>query len=259
MPEQIAILGTGNVAHHLTRGFNLIGQPIKYLIARNRKKGLALIEEVSPTTILLQDNTLQPYDCSFLIVCVQDSQLQEIAKTMSIPENCIIVHTSGGIGMNVFKDNFRNYGVLYPFQTFSKKRALNIHEIPFFIEGSNPNTFNRILTVANTLTQKVKALDSQLRANLHLTGVIVNNFTNYLINQAFRLVEKNGLEKDDLIPLINETIAKLSILKMEDSQTGPAVRGDHAVIEKHLNMLNDDPKLKELYSLFTAHIQSQKT
>ena len=258
MPEQIAILGSGNVAHHLIRGFNLIGQPVKYLIARNRKKGLALVEEVSSSTIVLQGTELHKLNFSFLIICVQDTQIKEIVKAISIPKNCVIVHTSGSINIDVFKGNFTTYGVLYPFQTFSKKRALKINETPFFIEGSNSNTLNRISTVALSLTQKVKSLDSTLRANLHLTGVIVNNFTNHLITQAFSMAEKNGLEKDDLIPLINETIAKVSDLQIEDSQTGPAIRGDQEVIEKHLNMLNNNPYLKALYSLFTTQIQRQK-
>ena len=37
-------------------------------------------------------------------------------------------------------------------------------------------------------------------------------------------------------------------------QTGPAVRNDRELIEKHLNDLGNDENLKEIYELFTQQI-----
>ncbi|MFT7237155.1 MAG: putative short-subunit dehydrogenase-like oxidoreductase (DUF2520 family) [Cyclobacteriaceae bacterium] len=257
MPEQIAILGSGNVAYHLVRSFNLNGRPIKYLISRKRNKGLGLTDEISPKTVVIEGYDLKYYDFTFLIICVRDSKVGEVIRKLTVPENCVIVHTSGSVGTDAFSFHFNNYGVLYPFQTFSKKRELNVSEIPFFIEGSNSHTSDRILNVAKILSDRVKSLDSTSRANLHLTGVIINNFTNHLISEAFGLIKANGLDKSDLKPLVNETFAKAFELAFEDSQTGPAIRRDQTIITKHLEMLNSNPNLKRLYSLFTELIQAK--
>jgi len=41
-------------------------------------------------------------------------------------------------------------------------------------------------------------------------------------------------------------------------QTGPAARGDEAVIQKHLQLLDDAPQLKNIYTLMTQSIQQSR-
>jgi predicted short-subunit dehydrogenase-like oxidoreductase (DUF2520 family) len=68
------------------------------------------------------------------------------------------------------------------------------------------------------------------------------------------LMEENDLDFSLLAPLISETTAKALEMGPQHAQTGPALRKDMSIIEKHLDMLRDNPEARELYRLITQHI-----
>jgi len=255
MPEQVAILGSGNVAYQLTRFLNKVGSPPKYIIPRSRKKGLSITDAVSPKTVVIEGLDLKYYDFSFLILCIPDNKIIEVLHEITLPDNCLIVHTSGSIPQDVFKAYFNSYFVMYPFQTFTKNRDIDLSNIPLFIEASDAQSYNRVENLGSIISQNIKSLDSKKRAELHLGGVITNNFTNHLIAEAFKYIQQAGLDRKDLMPLLQETLQKIESLGPEAAQTGPAIRGDDEVIAKHIQMLEKNQSLKKLYSLFSGIIK----
>jgi predicted short-subunit dehydrogenase-like oxidoreductase (DUF2520 family) len=60
-----------------------------------------------------------------------------------------------------------------------------------------------------------------------------------------------------LAPLIVETVNKSLELGPENSQTGPAARGDLEVLDAHLEFLKDDPALHDIYKSLSQHILDQ--
>ena len=75
---------------------------------------------------------------------------------------------------------------------------------------------------------------------------------------AAELLEKNNLPFDVMIPLIDETAAKVHLLPPCDAQTGPAARNDEEVMRRHLKMLSDDPTTQNIYKLLSDSIISKK-
>ena len=69
-----------------------------------------------------------------------------------------------------------------------------------------------------------------------------------------KICEKHDIPFDILKPLILETAEKINTLSPEESQTGPAVRGDVKTIENHLNLLGKNHQ--KLYKLITESIQN---
>ena len=59
---------------------------------------------------------------------------------------------------------------------------------------------------------------------------------------------------DYLKPLIAETLNKSLELGPENSQTGPAKRGDLELLDKHMELLKSDPPVAEIYKLVSQHI-----
>ena len=68
------------------------------------------------------------------------------------------------------------------------------------------------------------------------------------------LLEKTGLSFDILLPLIRETTDKLNHILPREAQTGPAARGDEAVIQKHLKILEDQEEKKIIYQHISKYI-----
>ena len=66
--------------------------------------------------------------------------------------------------------------------------------------------------------------------------------------------EKYHLPFDVMLPLIDETARKVHELAPRDAQTGPAVRYDENVMNKHLSMLADSQALQEIYKLMSKSI-----
>ena len=77
----------------------------------------------------------------------------------------------------------------------------------------------------------------------HLRGYGAGSFRKL----SAHLLEKNGLPFDAMLPLIDETARKVHGLHPQEAQTGPAVRRDENVMNKHLEMLAEELELQELY------------
>ena len=72
---------------------------------------------------------------------------------------------------------------------------------------------------------------------------------------ADRLAQREGFSFDVLRPLIEETAHKaIESEHPRNVQTGPAVRGDKAVAERHVYMLEGEPLKQELYRLLDEYI-----
>ncbi|HEY0899012.1 MAG TPA: DUF2520 domain-containing protein, partial [Sphingobacteriaceae bacterium] len=104
------------------------------------------------------------------------------------------------------------------------------------------------------ISQKVVFMDSVQRRALHVAAVFACNFTNHLYALASGILQKNELDFDLLRPLIRETAEKVQTFLPEEVQTGPAVRGDQQTMNKHLELLQDNPELLELYRKLSQSI-----
>ena len=96
---------------------------------------------------------------------------------------------------------------------------------------------------------------SEQRRHLHLAAVFACNFTNHLYAIAAELLEKQHLPFDALRPLIRETAAKIESLTPIDAQTGPAIRYDRNIMQRHIDLLDDNDE-KEIYRLLSRHIHA---
>ncbi|PKP34545.1 MAG: DUF2520 domain-containing protein, partial [Bacteroidetes bacterium HGW-Bacteroidetes-15] len=167
----------------------------------------------------------------------------------------IVVHTSGSTPFSVFSETSDNYGVLYPFQTFSKARAISLVDVPFCIEASSGEVSKILFKLAKSLGAKPIEMDSETRQWLHLSGVFSCNFVNHMLTIAQLIAEEKGFSFDLLKPLIKETFAKALEGSPFNSQTGPAMRGDAETIKKHIALLSDiDDDIRELYTNLSSSI-----
>jgi predicted short-subunit dehydrogenase-like oxidoreductase (DUF2520 family) len=170
-------------------------------------------------------------------------------------EEALLVHTAGSMPMDVWKGHAYRYGVLYPMQTFSKERKVDFASVSFFVEANGEADLALLKTMAGALSPKVYEATSAQRTSLHMAAVFACNFANHMYTLSARLLEKNGLPFDAMLPLIDETARKVHELHPKAAQTGPAVRGDENVMGKHLEMLADEPEIREIYRKISDSIR----
>jgi len=90
---------------------------------------------------------------------------------------------------------------------------------------------------------------------VHMTGVWAYNFVNHLYYIAGNICEQNNVPFDVLLPLIQETANKVIEMNPKDAQTGPAKRGDQVIIDRHLEALQNDSRLLQIYQIMTDSIK----
>lgn len=249
---KIVILGSGNVATHLAVALKALGHEIQQVYSRTYENAVILSKKVDAQPI---DKINQVVDTADLYVfSVKDDALRQVINAMPHTRG-IWVHTAGSVPMDMFSSRAKEYGVLYPLQTFSKERNLSFKEIPLFIEASSQSTFVAIEDLANSLSNQVHHLGSDKRSYLHLAAVFACNFTNHMYRLAGDIIQEEGVPFDVLKPLILETASKVMEMSPANAQTGPAVRYDEKVMQAHINQLRS-PQLKELYTLLSKSIHS---
>ena len=250
----IVFIGAGNLATNLAKALYRKGFRIVQVYSRTEESARELAQKVEAeyTTDLAEVN---PY-AKLYIVSLKDSAFAELLQGIveGKREEALMVHTAGSIPMNIWEGHAERYGVFYPMQTFSKQREVDFREVPFFIEAKRPEDTELLKAVAGTLSDKVYEADSEQRRSLHLAAVFTCNFTNHMYALAAELLEKYHLPFDVMLPLIDETARKVHELAPRDAQTGPAVRYDENVMNKHLSMLADSQALQEIYKLMSKSI-----
>ena len=165
------------------------------------------------------------------------------------------MHTSGGTSLDVLEMvACDHYGVLYPLQTFTAGKKIEISKVPFFIEGTDKTVINTLNDLAGSVSKFIYQLDSESRIKLHLAAVISSNFSNYLVNISKQLLDEIDLDYKVLYPIVSETINKAFEMDPEEAQTGPARRGDYDTIDNHMVVLKENEDIASLYQMITSSI-----
>lgn len=246
--KTVSILGAGNVASHLARAFVKNTIQVNQIYNRTLHKAQK-IGEANNIRYTHQISELEKSD--IFVIASSDRAISELS--LHIPfDDVIVVHTSGSMTMNALKGNYKK-GVFYPLQTFTQDKYLDYNQIPLFLEGEDNQVIESLNSIAKRISNKVKVLNSEQRAQMHLAAVWACNFTNYMYSVSEQIVKNADLSFDYLKPLIRETANKIEHLSPYEAQTGAAKRNDQIIIEKHLNQL-EDLELKELYAQISQSI-----
>ncbi|WP_316792491.1 Rossmann-like and DUF2520 domain-containing protein [Pedobacter frigoris] len=247
----VVCIGSGNVATHMAHALKKSGANLTQIWSRSLDNAAILGNELEAKSI----STFQEIDRSadLYVIAVKDDAIAEVAVALKGVEG-LVVHTSGATDISILS-SFKNYGVLYPLQTFSKKKQLDFANVPLCIESLDESVLDKLRSVALGLTPMVYEVDSEKRKILHLAAVFGCNFVNHMYVLSNELVKHHGLDFEMLKPLIMETAVKVQTELPINVQTGPAVRNDEKTILKHLELLDQMPDLARIYQTLSKSIK----
>jgi len=195
------------------------------------------------------------------IISVRDAYLNDVIRQLhNGREHALMAHTAGSLPLSLFSEaGHERGGVFYPMQTFSKERRVDFTSVHFFVEAAQQADLEVLTELAVGLThdeQLVHHSTSAMRRHLHLAAVFACNFVNHCCTLSDALLAESGLDFSVMLPLLDETVAKLHELPPAEAQTGPAVRRDANVMGMQRAMLADKPELQEIYTLLSKSIQN---
>lgn len=239
---KIAIIGAGSVGTNLHHAFALKGVRTELVHAR------PLTDEKTSEEAIKQLPTADVY-----IYTVADHALREVVAVVHAPK-ALHLHTSGTMPIEVFGEDKPHAGVFYFLQSFSRTKLIDEwSSIPCFIEGKNIDDIAAIYSLAQVLTSRIYEANQHDRERLHIAGVFSNNYTNLMYRIAAEILQDTHIPFEALLPLIDNTAAKVHFMDPKDAQTGPAQRGDQAVMNHQWEILKATP-YAELYRALAALI-----
>ena len=154
---RICLIGTGNLATQLGMALSEKGHQIVQVWSQtsNSAAQLALKLNCSFTT----DTDSITSDTGIYIIAIND---QEISNLLARKHwgKILVVHTSGSTPMDILAPYCENFGVFYPFQTFSRDKKVDFNQVPFCIEANTPQNLEVLNQLAMSLSQNIRHLDS---------------------------------------------------------------------------------------------------
>jgi len=250
----VSIIGAGNLAWHLAPALENAGMVVKEVYSRTEEHAHALINRLYQAEIH-RSLDFSASSSELFIVTVSDNAIEEVASRIELPPGATIAHTSASQPADVLAHAMTaQYGVLYPLQTFTKGKKIDFRKIPIFIESADSSVLKLLAGVAGDLSRDVRQVDGETRLAIHLAAVFACNFSNHMIKIAKDICEAHGTDLDTLYPLIAETVEKAMAIGPEAAQTGPARRHDYQTLDRHLEILEENEELSQLYRMISQHI-----
>jgi len=259
----VAIIGAGNLGTALGSALSQKGYRIKALSCRtlsSARKSLQIIGEGKALT----DNIQAAREGKLVFISVPDSEITKVVKELaqgSLPwKEKYVFHCSGLISAEVLKP-LKIKGAFtasfHPVQSFSQKKGgpNQLEGIYFGLEGDE-----KALELAEKIASRLGGypiiIQGKDKALYHAACSVASNFFVVLLEVAASLLKFIGIEEKQaseiVLPLIQGTLENVKDFGLENSLTGPLIRGDQESVEKHLDALRKHPDFFEIYRILST-------
>ncbi len=248
-----SIIGSGNIATYIGTRAMEAGNIIEAIISSNAETGNELAQKLNAP--FLSDYT-KSTSTTFLLA-VPDNVIRTFASSAFFKDKKLI-HTSGSIGLKEIETLSENLACVWPIFSIQKEKLPTRNDVPFVLQSSNLPMRKKAVSLLKCLTNNVTEATDEQKKVLHLSAVLVNNFTNHLFAQSEKLLQENNLSFEIMLPIIQNTVEKLSTSSPALLQTGPAKRGDTSTMKTQVDMLKNNLQLQEIYLIMSAAIADFK-
>jgi predicted short-subunit dehydrogenase-like oxidoreductase (DUF2520 family) len=226
---KLGIIGSGRAAWAFASTWKRIGWPLTGIATRGTPR--MTIEELAATSDLI-------------LVAVSDRAIEEVVAT--IPEtNAIIFHPSGALPA------LRGGFSLHPLKSLPPAgEPSDLEGTLLVFEGAHRDVAEQIATKAGA---RFAEIAPEAKTRYHAGAVFGSNYIAVLLDIAEELIGIDGI-REDLAALARSGVDNWATHTDARRFTGPAARGDDAVLRRHEDVLRDSPELAEIYRLLAARI-----
>jgi predicted short-subunit dehydrogenase-like oxidoreductase (DUF2520 family) len=223
---KLGIIGNGRAAWAFANTWRRIGWPITGIATRG-----APIEDLAS-------------ESDVILIAVSDRAIAEVGA--SIPDtNAIIIHPSGALPA------LRGGFSLHPLKALPPVgEPSDLEGTLLVFQGAHRDVAQQIATKAGARFAEISA-DAKIR--YHAGAVFGSNYIAALLDIAEELIGIDGA-REDIAALARSAIDNWVAYTDARRFTGPASRGDAAVMQQHRDALHESPELAEIYRLLAARI-----
>jgi predicted short-subunit dehydrogenase-like oxidoreductase (DUF2520 family) len=234
----LGIIGGGRAAWAFGSTWRRIGWPLAGVVLRDGS--------ASPIASLLDTKTLSLDELAaraeLILIAVNDTAIAGFAARL--PETrAVVFHPSGS--MTSVRGGFS----LHPLRALPPLGApSDLRDTLLVFEGAHKEIAERIAAAAEA---RLAEIAPEAKPLYHAGAVFGANYVAALLDIAEELMAEAGVEdvRGDLVALTRSAVDNWARSRGAERFTGPAARGDAAVMERHVAALAGHPRLAEIYRL----------
>ena len=257
--SDIALIGAGKLGTNLGYALRKKGHRIA-VISDNRLHAAQECRRHIGQGEVTDDNRYAARNAAWIILTVPDDAFDRVAEDLAgsgiMWQGKFVFHCSGLLtsgSLTSLEKKGALVASIHPVQSFPQKKPdpAIFENIYFGIEGKT-EALEPAKQVTTQLGGKPFVLEARNKPLYHTACSMASNSLTTLLDAATRLLKQAGLSESVafqvLFPLVQGTLQNVKKFDAETALTGPVARGDAATVAKHLEALEKDPGLRDLYT-----------
>ena len=198
-----------------------------------------------------------------MFITTPDAAINPVAASLKWTPGQEVLHCCGVVGRELLQpaaDQGAKTGAIHPFQTFgaisdADEAALRLSGVTFAVSG-DASLQPFLARLAEDLGGRAVTMDDSFRALYHVSAILSCGYLVTLLQAAAEIWRAGGFSFEDGLQAVSAisraTLDNVARVGPQASVTGPLVRGDVAVVRRHLEALKDgNPHLLRLYAELT--------
>ena len=249
------VVGTGRWGTWLARRLAARGARLAGLLNRSPGRARGLAAELGSVTLTMDQLAAAARGDDYVWLCVPDEALLALHDSLApIPRLAAVVQASGA---SSHPASPHCVATCWPIQSISAVREPDWAALTCVVDGGSADKLTALLGVVERHLSpgRVVVSDEATRLRLHLAATLTQNFGNHLWEIAERVLAPAGLGLAELLPLAQTHLEALAEGRRPvELQTGPALRGDVATMQRHLGVLGGEAAASEIYEVMSRAI-----
>ena len=224
-----------------------LGWRIGAVVTRNQSSARRAVRFIGAGTALV-GLSRRVLASTCVLIATPDGAIEEIANELARIggqdlQGQVVLHTSGAMDSSVLfaaRSCGASVGSMHPLQTFNGVTVPPLEGKVFAIEG-DPMAVRTARKIARALGAAPSQIDARDKPLYHAAGALAAGHTLVVVEAAIQLLMSLGMKRTEamraLLPMTQQVLQNYERLGPRAAWTGPLARGDHDVVAKHLNVL----------------------
>jgi predicted short-subunit dehydrogenase-like oxidoreductase (DUF2520 family) len=259
---RVGFIGVGTLGRGLALAMHGVGCKVTGAASRRRESAEWLADRIEGCRALESAQAVADA-CDLVFITTPDGAITEVAASVRWRGGQGVAHCCGAASLELLSaasESGASVGAMHPFQTFAglaepADAANRLTGVTFAITATGwLGTY--LPALANKLGGRAISVPDEMRPLYHASAVLGCGYVATLLDAAISIWPALGLNTEDgtnaVEPLVRATIEAIANVGLTRAVTGPAVRGDTATVQAHIEaLLHHAPQLAPLYRELT--------
>lgn len=251
----VTIIGPGRLGGALAIALPRAGFSLEKVIYRSKIQRVKALELGLSDADCVRLDEIDHIGSDLVIIATSDGDIRAAAEAIcsKLAVGTIVLHTSGALSsldLSPVSDRGNPVGSVHPLVSVSDARlgSDSFAGRYFCVEGS-PEALIAAKDIVEKLGGIPFAIDSDLKPLYHAAASMASGHLVALIEISLGCLSACGLDqefaKKIILPLVESTVANLSLKTPAFALTGPFARADAETIKMHLDVLEQNGLIEE--------------